>query len=345
MKIPRLFYPVEFGKAFIPNSIRPKLGRWLLKAGYTEIPLKFFGFLFYLSMFLSTFIFILVVIPYMRNKPAFLVMIMSFFSWLILELLAYGLLFLIYYLFIEQRIYARTQKMEDVLEDFLHLVSENLKGGMTLEESFWDAVRPEFGVLSSEIRLVAKKVMTGEDVSTALKEFMRMYNSPILTRSFNLIIQAIEGGSRLSEIMDRVIATISETKILKKEMVATNMTYVIFITFVVLVISPGLFTLSYQFLNILGSFSANMGVIPSQSGVNLPIDLTHLSIDPKSFYQFSFGALAIISGCASMIVSIIRRGSIRAGIKLIPFYMSFSLGLFFVMNLMAGSIVKSVFGL
>ncbi len=344
MKI-KLFFPVEFGKAFIPDFIRPRLRRWLLKAGITEIPVKFFGFLFYLSLFISSFIFVIGVFPAISGKSLFEVMFLSFISWLLLELSAYLLLFVIYYLYIEQRIYIRTQKMEEVLEDFLHLVSENLKGGLTLEESFWDAVRPEFGVLASEIRLAAKRVMTGEDVGDALREFMNMYNSPLLTRSFNLIIQAIEGGSRLSDVMDRVIATITETKRLKQEMAATNMTYVIFITFVVLVISPALFVLSNQFLNILSGFSKNFRVLPGSTAAALPINLARISINPRAFYEFSFWALAIISGSASMIVSIIRKGSIRAGIKLIPFYMAFSIFLFYIMNKFAASLVKSIFGI
>ncbi len=344
MKI-KLFFPVEFGKAFIPDFIRPRLKRWLLKAGITEIPVKLFGILFYMSLFISSFIFVILVFPAISEKPLPEVMFLSFISWLLLELLAYFLLFVIYYLYIEQRIYIRTQKMEEVLEDFLRLVSENLKGGLTLEESFWDAVRPEFGVLASEIRLAAKRVMTGEDVGEALREFMNMYNSPILTRSFNLIIQAIEGGSRLTDVMDRVIATITETKRLKQEMAATNMTYVIFITFVVLVISPALFVLSNQFLNILNGFSKNFGVLPGSTATALPINLARISINPNLFYEFSFWALAIISGSASMIVSIIRKGSIRAGIKLIPFYMAFSIFLFYIMNKFAVSLVKSIFGI
>jgi len=344
MKDFRFFFPVEFGKAFIPEFLRPKVRKWLLKAGETEVPTKFFGFLFYTSLIIATFIFIFAIVPMFHAKSVLFVLLISFFSWAGLEIITYSGLFLIYYLYIEQQIYVRTQKMEDVLEDFLHLVSENLKGGMTLEEAFWDAVRPEFGVLAFEIRLAAKKVMTGEDVSEALKQFMEMYNSPLLTRSFNLIIQAIEGGSRLSEVMDRIIANITETKMLKREMAATNMTYVIFITFVVLVITPGLFTLSAQFLQILGSFSQNVGASGTEGVVNLPIDFSKIKADPAVFATFSYAAVLISAGCAAMIVSIIRKGSIRAGIKLIPVYMGISLVLFIILSKMAETIVKNIFG-
>jgi hypothetical protein len=36
-----------------------------------------------------------------------------------------------------------------------------LKGGMSFDASLWNSVKPEFGVLSEEIQLCTKKVMTG----------------------------------------------------------------------------------------------------------------------------------------------------------------------------------------
>ncbi len=340
----KIIFLEEFGKAFIPKRFRPKMGEYLMKAGYTEVPYKLYGVFFYLSLLITGGIFITLVNPQMRYMPLFKVLVLSFLSWAGIQLFVVFFIGLIYYIYMEQKIYMRTQKMEDVLEDFLHLVSENLKGGLTLEEALWDAVRPEFGVLSNEIKLTAKKVMTGEDVPDALTDFMMKYNSPMLTRSFNLIVQSISGGGKLSDIIDKVIRNIIETKRLKKEMGATNLTYVIFISFVVVVVTPALFTLSNQFLRILGLFSvASTGTMVASS--NFPLSFGAVSIDPSLFKKFSIYAIGTISVFASMIISIIRRGSIRAGIRLIPIYLIASFVMYALISQIAQTVIGAYFGL
>ncbi|MBW2988520.1 hypothetical protein DRJ48_04800 [Candidatus Woesearchaeota archaeon] len=339
----KVIFLEEFGKAFIPKRFRPYLRNYLLKAGVSEVPYKLYGGFFYLSLVVTYIVYILLVYPALRGRSLIEVLLYSFGSWVGIQLGVIFAIGLIYYLYMEQRIYIRTQKMEEVLDEFLHIVSENIKGGMTLEEAFWNAVKPEFGVLSSEIRLAAKKVMTGEDVTDALREFTSKYNSPMLTRSFNLIIQSIEGGGRISDIIDRVIRNIVETKRLKKEMAATNLTYVIFVSFVVIAVAPALFTLSNQFLRILGEFSPTVGGL--EGPTNLPLNLGRISINPVIFQRFSIYAIATISIFASMIISIIRKGSIRAGVKLIPVYLSLSFLMYSLFSKVADIIVRTYFGL
>ncbi len=344
----KLIFVEEFGKAFIPKKIRPHLGKYLLKAGMVDVPYKLFGGFFYISLLVTLSIFLLQVYPRLMGERVLKTLFYTFGAWVGIQLGVVGFLVMIYYMYIEQKIFIRTQKMEEVLEDFLHLVSENLKGGLTLEESFWNAVKPEFGVLSKEIRLTAKKVMTGEDVADALREFMGKYNSPILTRSFNLVLQSMEGGGKISDIIDRVIKNIIETKRLKKEMGATNLTYVIFISFIVLIIAPGLFVLSNQFLIILGTFSATLGSSTgggAGSGLGMGFNIGSMSIDPTLFKKFSLWGVMIISFFASMIISIIQKGSIRGGIKFIPMYCTGSLIMYLLISKIADVVIGSYFSL
>ncbi|RME57355.1 MAG: hypothetical protein D6780_08555, partial [Candidatus Dadabacteria bacterium] len=74
------------------------------------------------------------------------------------------------YFFLDLRIYTRTRDLELILPDFLEEVSSNLKGGMSFEKALWSSIKPRFGVLSHEIALAGKKVMTGHDIEDALRE-------------------------------------------------------------------------------------------------------------------------------------------------------------------------------
>jgi len=245
----KLAFLEEFGRAFVPKRIRSRLRAYLRTAGIYEVPYKFFGLMFYVSLLLTYWIYISKIYPWLNQQfGIFGFLVMTFVLWVAVQLFIVGATMLIIYEYLDLRIFGRTRKMEDVLPEFLRYVEENLKGGMPFDKALWTAIRPRFGILADEIRLVAKRSMSGLDVDEAIKEFTEKYDSPMLKRSFNLIIEGIRGGAKIADVIERIENNLIETRELKREMNATNTTYVIFLSFVVLFISPALFALSYNLL-------------------------------------------------------------------------------------------------
>lgn len=312
----------NIGKAFIFDRIRPHLREYLLKAGYVEVPYTLFGALFWFSLLPVSFFFIFYVWDFILGLETnvFFEFILALLSWSIIHLAIIGVICLIIYFYLDLKIFNRTKNMEQVMPDFLRMVSENLKGGMPFEKALWGSIRPEFGVLAAEVRLSAKKVITGQDVEDALHEFTFKYDSPMIQRSFNLIIEGLKGGAKISEVIDQVIANIEQTRELKAEMAATNLSYVIFVAVIVLVVAPGLFTLSFQFLGVLQNISGKVDT-ESSAGIGLPINFGNVSVDPDTFKTFSMGAVAVIAFFASMMISMIQKGNIKAGVRYIPIMM------------------------
>jgi len=166
--------------------------------------------------------------------------------------------------------------------------------------------------------LVSKRVMTGSDLIESLTIFAKKYPSPIIRRSLNLIISEIESGGKISYLIDRVVRDLKKTKLLKQEMAASTLTYIIFISAIIIFISPVLFSLSYQLLDVMLNFMQRFSGLNVQ---NMPISFSsEATVDPETFKRFSFFAISIISIFASMIVSIIQKGDIKSGIKYIPIY-------------------------
>lgn len=341
----KLFFFEEFGKAFIPKKIRPRIRSYLLKAGIVDTPFKLFGMMFYLSLILTFFVYFLTIYPKFLSDPSlFKLFVYTIFTWIALPLgltIIFGMMF---YFLVDLKIFNRTRKMEAALPDFLKLVSENLKGGMPFERALWSSIRPEFGFLASEVRLAAKRVMTGSDVETALREFTSKYKSPTLRRSFDLIIEGMKGGGQISDLIDRVIETIEETSELKKEMTTTNLTYVIFISFVVIIIAPLLFALSYQFLEVIQGFSSRIGSSNSSSQVGLLKVFGQISVDPAAFTVFSRWALSIMSLFSAMIISLINTGTIRGGIKYIPIFLIVTQITYIFLSFVVGIVFGVLFG-
>jgi len=334
------------GKAFIFDRVRPNLRSYLLKAAIVDVPYALFGWLFWFSIIPVSFLFIFYGWDFILSlQQGILVQfILALVLWTVVHLIIISAIILTIYIYLDLRIFNRTKKMEAVLPDFLRMVSENLKGGMPFEKALWSSIKPEFGILSNEIMLSAKKVMTGEDVESALRSFTEKYDSSLLRRSFDLIIEGMKGGGKTVDVIDRVIDTIEETKELKGEMAATNLSYTIFVVIIVVLVAPGLFTLSFQFLIVLGGISEKIGGAGGDSvaGAGLPIDFGNISVDPDVFRAFSINALLVISFFSAMMISIIQKGSIKAGVKYIPMLMISSHVMYRVM-MVAGSSLFSGF--
>ncbi len=334
----------EWGKAFVPKRLRPDLRSYLLKAGITEVPYATFGAFFYLSLLATFIIYFWKINPLFYNENSLVkIFLISGGTWFILPILFSVGLGLAYYFYLDMKVYNRTKRMEEVLPDFLRFVSENLKGGMSFEKALWSSIKPEFGVLASEVRLAAKKVMTGQDVEDALDEFTTKYDSPILRRAFKLIVEGMKGGGQIADIIDRIIEDIEETRELKAEMRATNLTYIIFVSFVVLVVAPGLFTLSFQFLVVLQGLGSKLGSANVAGAPSFLISFGKVAINTEDFKTFSQLALGTIAIFASMIVSIISKGSIKAGIRLIPVFLISSIVAYRVFMAVASSLFSGIF--
>ncbi|MBI2664234.1 type II secretion system F family protein [Candidatus Woesearchaeota archaeon] len=330
------------GKAFVFDKIRPHLRSYLLKAAITEVPYTAFGWLFWASILPVALLFIFYGWGFILSLEQNIIIefLLALALWTAVHLTAVAAIILAVYFYLDLKIFNRTQKMEEVLPDFLRMVSENLKGGMPFEKALWSSMKPEFGILSNEILLSAKKVMTGQDVEEALQAFTEKYNSPTLRRSFDLITEGIKGGGRTVDVIDRVVENIEETHELKAEMAATNLSYVIFVSIIVLFVTPGLFTLSFQFLTVLEGISERIDSSTSQS--TLPINIGKVSIEPEVFKAFSINALLIISFFAAIMISIILNGSIKAGIKYIPIMMIASHLIFRLLMIVASNVFSGI---
>jgi len=314
----KVFFATEFGKAFIPEFIRPKLRGYLDQAGIYEIPYYLFGVLFYISLAITTFSYI-VLWPVFVKLSILELLIYTFLFWFFVELALALVMMGIVYVYVDVKIFQRTKAMEDVLADFLSLFSDNIKTGMTVDKALWLAVKPEFGVLAKEIRIAAKMVMTGDDIGEALAAFVNKYDSIMLKRSFNLIIESMRGGGQLSGTIDRVIDDIKKTKVLKERMIANTISYTIFITIIVLFIAPLLFSLSYYLLLMIDSFSQNiLGTATVASGLGE----IKIAISLSDFKIFAQMATVTIAFFASMIISIINRGDVKSGLKYVPAFMA-----------------------
>ncbi len=335
MRIDEILY--SFGKALIPERFRSKIKRYFEKAGLEEEPYTLFGALIILGFILLVLaiIFIYPRLPFARptkiSSSLMLFLTIFLFSFTFLGmyfLIVFGIISFIY----DYKIYMRTRTLEEILPDFLNSLSENLKGGTTFEEALFNSIKPEFGEFSKEINLVAKKIATGKDTAEALMEFAEKYDSPEIKRTFSVISEALESGGKITPIIDKIATSLNEVKALKRDIAATNMNYVMFIVLIVGFVAPFLYSLSVQFLRIIQAFTTRMSKVTATpvSEMATPLasaifNVESVALTPQDFIGLSYILIGITAAFSGMIISIIRTGSIKSGLKYIPMLVILSL--------------------
>ena len=337
----KIIFLEEFGKAFVPKRFIPNLRKYLLKAGFNEVPYKFFGVLFYVSALITTLIFVVFIYPYLKKFSLVEIYIFSFVGWFVVQLFFATLFILLVYFYLDLKIYHRTKRMEEQLPEFLQILSSNLKGGMIFESALWASVKPRFNILGNEMAKASKKVMTGYDLSKALEELSDKYDSLMLRRTVDLIISEAEGGGNVAELIDKIVDNLKENKALKDEMSASAIAYVIFISIIVIVVSPLLFALSFHLLILITNFITKIS-LATQRVSSLPFAFTKVNVNPQDFRIFSMASIFVIAFFSSLIVSIVEKGDMKSGLKYIPIYVFGSMALYFVFMRILGTALTGI---
>ncbi len=309
---------------------RRRLEELLRKAGYEIDVWSLKRAVFYLSFTLvSLFTLLTLVVAASAGKSATDLLLFYAGVWTAVFAFLYLLFWMIIFVYLDLRIYHRTRQVEAVLPDFLQLVSANISAGMPIDRALWFAVRPNFGVLAKEIEEVAKATLAGEELSASLTAFTEKYDSVTLRRSINILLEGLEAGGELASLINKIALNIQETNLQQKEMSANVATYAIFITFASIVMAPVLFALATELLSIIVRITSTLDLSSSTgSFISLNIKTTPRMV--PDFRLFSVVTLSISALMSASIVSVIRRGRVKEGLRNLPIFLVVSLTLYFL---------------
>lgn len=245
----------------------------------------------------------------------------------------YLLLWILFFIIVDYRIYQRKKEIEAVFPDFLQLTAANINAGMPIDRALWFALRPRFGILAKEMQSVAKATMVGEKLDKALLEFSNKYESVVIKRALNLLLEGIESGGEVGELLIKVSNNMRETEIIKKEMASSVTTYVIFILFATLGAAPFLFGLTTELIVIMSSIISNIslgGGSSSFGGLGSMMALSGTSISIKDYQIFAVTSVCVSSIFAAILISVIQKGNAKEAFKKIPVYVAIGVVNYFV---------------
>ncbi|MBI1979079.1 MAG: type II secretion system F family protein [Candidatus Aenigmarchaeota archaeon] len=264
--------------------------------------------------------------------------------WVFAFVLMLFLFWILFYVIVDLKIFKRRVDIEDVLPDYLQLTASNIKSGMTIDRALWYAVRPRFGVLAKEIETVAKETMKGEDLREALQKFADKYESVLLKRSISLLIEGLDAGGEIGDLLNKIAVNIQENKIMRREMAANVTTYVIFISFATVAAAPVLFALSGILIKVVSGIGGSLGgVTGAASSAGFGLSFSGTGIQYADFRIFAVVSLLITSFFSAVIIATIKKGSAKSGFRYIPIFAVITVSLFFIADKVLGKLLGVFF--
>ncbi|MBI4738189.1 type II secretion system F family protein [Candidatus Woesearchaeota archaeon] len=298
------------------------LKHYLLRAGISVDPHRVSKIIFNTSIALNllySFYLLYTFSTSLGYTLAYVVVLMAVL-WFLIFFVVLFLLWLGFHVILDIKILHRQVTIEEVLPDYLQLVSANIRAGVPIDQAMWLAVRPRFGILSKEIEHMAKQTMSGIDLEVALQDFGNKYDSVVLRRSINLLIEGMHAGGEVGDLLNKISLNIHEGQLLRKEIAASVTTYIIFITVASVIGAPLLFALSAQLLQTVGSLAVSTNIPSDVAG--LGISFGKAGIAQNEFTIFALISLTMTSLFSSLIISVIKKGEAKSGFKYFPVFVA-----------------------
>ncbi len=238
---------------------------------------------------------------------------------------------------------ARRNKFEQSLPDFLTLAAANVRAGMTIDQAMWYAAKPEFGLLSTEVEFVAKQTFGGVPFPQALDGLAKRVDSRNVRRMVSLIKQGLASGGEIAEILEQTADDTRNMQILKRDISASLLMYIIFIVFAAGIGTPFLYAVSSKLITILEGVFAQLPYT-SQLAASGPtfIKFSPPIVSSYQFFIFVLASSALTAIFSSMMIGVIQRGAKREGVKYIPFIAFASISIFFLVSFVLDNFLRGM---
>jgi len=196
------------------------------------------------------------------------------------------------------KITKRIEDMEQMLPDAFFYLASSLRAGISFSEALEELTTAKFGALSEEFKKTVSEIKKGRPTVEALKAFaLRNRKSPVIYRSMMIIIEALERGAPMADVLVSVGNDVREILRIKKERKASTGMQVMFFIIASGFVGP-------LILGVVSQVIAGLGDV--EGTVTLPISAI------KTVLLIFVALQAIVSGIG---IGVIREGKLSGGLK------------------------------
>ncbi|AFL95224.1 hypothetical protein containing Type II secretion system F domain 1 [Thermococcus cleftensis] len=194
------------------------------------------------------------------------------------------------------RITKRTEEMEKMLPDAFFYLASSLRAGISFSEALEELTTAKFGPLTDEFKKTVAEIRKGRPTVEALKAFaIRNKRSTVIYRSMMIIIEALERGAPMSDVLVFVGNDVREILRIKQERKASTGMQVMFFIITSGVIGPLILGVVAQIMT-----AMNVG------DINLPVE---------TISNILLGFIVLQAIASGLGIGVIREGKYSAGLK------------------------------
>ena len=240
----------------------------------------------------------------------------------------------------------KSKFVENVLPDFLQLMSSNLRAGMTTDRALLLSAREEFGLFQEEINRLGKEISTGKEIDVALIDLSHRIRSEKLEKTVLLLVNGIRSGGQLAELLDQTAYNLRSQKVVEEKIRSNVLMYVIFIFIAVVFGAPLLFGLSTYLVEVLTKNIASIE-LPEEtltSSIQMPFNISKVGVSTSFIMNYAIFSLIITSSLGSLVIGTISKGKAKYGLRFMPIIVVISLVVFFIVRTLVSSMLGGLFG-
>lgn len=150
----------------------------------------------------------------------------------------------------------RVDELEEELPDSLRQMSSTLRAGVGLNAAMEDIAKSGYGELSEEFARTTEEVRRGRPLQDALKAMARRSHSDLFERAFRLIVEGIEHGAALADVLESVADDAREVQAVQRERQAAVTQQVLFLAVASVFAAPFIAGLVIEVSSAFGSIGA-----------------------------------------------------------------------------------------
>jgi len=225
---------------------------------------------------------------------------------------------------------SRIQMIEEVLPDFLTLMSGNIRSGLTTERALLLSARKEFGILTKEIDKAAKLMITGVPFTDAFMAMTGKINSEVFAKTVRLIVEGVRSGGNLAELLDNTANDIRKFGAIRKEVSATVLSYQLFMLAAVAIGAPLLYAVSTFLVDAITRIKSKALISAVGASNYFPMFQSTNTVDPQMVFFFAIFSICMSAILGSLAAGVISKGKESDGFTYVPFVILISVSIFLV---------------
>lgn len=197
----------------------------------------------------------------------------------------------------------RTDAIEDSMPDALHHMSVAIRTGLVLESVIQEVSEAEYGPLSEEFAQVMVEMRKGRPLKSAMLAFAQRSGSKNIQRSMYLLLEGVDSGGPISDVMEEVSSDMKAVKEIQRERKTLTSQQVSFLGMASLIAGPFV-------MGVVGALPTIMVKMSAGLGPSLPMDEINSVVTALTFYVFAQGM------AGGLMIGVIMYGDLKKGAKL-----------------------------